>query len=92
MKEARDLLVEKHGIPTDYLRLRALPLCQEVLDFIDDQDRVYVIEMNRDGQLYQIISVDLPNCDTPLISLTHNDGMPLTATWIKNSILSQEDK
>jgi 2-oxoglutarate ferredoxin oxidoreductase subunit alpha len=92
MKEARDLLVEKHDIPTNYLRLRALPLCQEVLDFIDDQDRVYVIEMNRDGQLYQIISVDLPNCDTPLISLTHNDGMPLTATWIKNSILSQEDK
>jgi 2-oxoglutarate ferredoxin oxidoreductase subunit alpha len=92
IQEARDLLVEEHDVPTNYLRLRALPLCKEVVDFVGDHDRVYVIEMNRDGQLHQIISVEIPDCETQLISLTHNDGMPLTAAWIKNSILAEEYK
>lgn len=92
VQEARDILERENNFPTNYLRLRALPLCQEVVDFVRDHDRVYVIEMNRDGQLHQIISVDIPDCVTALVSLTHNDGLPLTAAWIKNSILAEESK
>jgi 2-oxoglutarate ferredoxin oxidoreductase subunit alpha len=91
VREARDCLVES-DIPTDYLQLRALPLCQEVIDFVRDHERVYIIEMNRDGQLHQIISLDIPECATSLISLTQNDGLPLTAAWVENSILAEERK
>jgi 2-oxoglutarate ferredoxin oxidoreductase subunit alpha len=89
VKEARDYLGNSN-LPTDYLRLRALPINKQVIDFIRNHERTYVIEMNRDGQLRQIISMDIPDCATSLISLTHNDGLPLTAAWIVDAILAEE--
>jgi len=91
VKEARDYLGNSN-LPTDYLRLRALPINQQVIDFIRNHERTYLIEMNRDGQLHQIISMDIPDCSTSLISLTHNDGLPLTATWIIDAIVAEEKK
>ena len=89
--EACDYL-EAEGTPVNYLRLRALPIQTEVLDFIDDHERVYVIEMNRDGQVHQILTIETPETCTKLISLTHNDGMQITANWVKESILAEESK
>jgi 2-oxoglutarate ferredoxin oxidoreductase subunit alpha len=89
--EACDYL-EADGIPVDYLRLRAIPISTEVLDFIDQHDRVYVVEMNRDGQLHQILSIETPETCTKLISLTHNDGLQITAKWVKEAILAEENK
>jgi 2-oxoglutarate ferredoxin oxidoreductase subunit alpha len=91
VQEARDYLAEQN-IPTDYLRLRALPLHQDVTTFVGNHERTYVIEMNRDGQLHQIISLEMPKLANTLISLTHNDGLPLTAAWIQNAILVEENK
>src|SRR5690606_1981952 len=48
--EARDYLAEQ-GIQTNYLRLRSLPITNEVKDFIFKHDSVYVIENTFDGQL-----------------------------------------
>ncbi|HQF45968.1 MAG TPA: 2-oxoacid:acceptor oxidoreductase subunit alpha [Anaerolineaceae bacterium] len=89
--EACDLL-EADGIPVDYLRLRALPVCQQVLDFIKDHDCVYVVEMNRDGQLQQILSLETPEHATRLKKVAHMDGFPLTAQWISSEIKAQEAK
>ena len=89
--EACDYL-EAEGTPVNYLRLRALPVQSEVLDFIDDHERVYVIEMNRDGQVHQILTIETPETGTKLISLPHNDGMQITANWVKESILAEESK
>jgi len=90
IQEARDYLLT-HNLPTDYLRMRALPLNHEIVDFIRDHERIYVIEMNRDGQLHQIISLDFPECVTSLLSLTQNDGLPLTAKWVENAIRAMEE-
>ena len=87
--EACDYL-EAQGLPVDYLRLRALPIDKEVDDFITAHKQVYVVEMNRDGQLHQILSVEVPDRCTKLISLTHNDGLQITANWIKDAILAEE--
>jgi len=89
IREARDFLASD-GIPTDYLRLRALPLTEEVISFVREHKRVYVIEMNRDGQLFQIILPEVPDCTLSLISLTHNDGLALTAAWVQGAIKSAE--
>jgi 2-oxoglutarate ferredoxin oxidoreductase subunit alpha len=89
IQEARDRLAAE-GTPSDYLRLRALPISDEVLDFFRDHDRVYVIEMNRDGQLRQILSTEITGCETTLVSLTHNDGLALTAAWIQAAIMVEE--
>jgi 2-oxoglutarate/2-oxoacid ferredoxin oxidoreductase subunit alpha len=89
VREALDYL-QAEELPVDYLRLRALPVGPEVRDFIYDHERVYVVEMNRDGQLHQIISLEVPGRAINLISLTQNDGLPLAASWIKGAILNEE--
>ena len=57
--EARDRLREA-GLEVNYLRVRALPLSPEIATFIQRHDRVYVVEQNRDGQLYGILRTELP--------------------------------
>ena len=89
--EACDRLEEK-GLPVDYMRLRALPVGTEVHDFIRSYDRVYIVEMNRDGQLHQILSLEAPDRANQLKKVALMDGLPLTAEWIYEQINAQEVK
>ncbi len=91
VEEARDLLA-KQGIKTDYLRIRSIPFHEEVKEFINDHDVNYVIELNRDGQLNQILIVNYPELSEKLIPTCKIDGLPLSAKWIVNQILGQEEK
>jgi 2-oxoglutarate/2-oxoacid ferredoxin oxidoreductase subunit alpha len=88
--EARDRLRES-GLEVDYLRVRALPLSPEVATFVKRHERVYVVEQNRDGQLYGILRAELP---THLIgrleSIRHYNGVPIDAHVIINPILEAE--
>ncbi len=88
--EARDVLSES-GIDVDYLRVRALPFSPEVAAFIARHDRVYVVEQNRDGQLYALLRAELP---THLIgrlhSLRHYNGVPIDAHTIIDPLLDAE--
>jgi len=89
--EARDWL-KKQGVETNYLRVRALPLEDDVMDFIQKHDRVYIVENNFDGQLYQIICMENPQDLTHVVSLPLGDGLPMTARWIVEQVLEQENK
>jgi len=89
IEEARHELVEK-GIPTDFLRVRAVPFSGKVGEFLRQHTRNYVVEMNRDGQLHQIISLDYPDQATKLVSLAYTDGLPLTAQRVSQAILAKE--
>lgn len=83
--EARDRLAAD-GLKSSFLRLRALPINSQVTDFIARYDRVYVVELNRDGQLHTILRSELPELATRLVSLSYLDGMPLTARWVVEAI------
>ncbi len=85
IEEARDLLVAE-GIPTDFMRLRALPIGPEVAEFVAGHDDVVVIEMNRDGQLKAILRDELPEHAAKLEPIAFLDGMPLTAAWVVERI------
>ncbi|GAC1656178.1 MAG: 2-oxoacid:acceptor oxidoreductase subunit alpha [Vulcanimicrobiaceae bacterium] len=88
--EARDILGH-HGIRTDYLRIRALPLAPEVSAFIERHERVYVVEQNRDGQLYGILRSELPvNLLERLKSVRHYNGVPIDASAIVDPLLEAE--
>ena len=89
IREARDRLAAA-GIPTSFLRLRALPINGEVEAFVARHERTYVIELNRDGQLHTILLAELPALATRLIPLAHLDGMPLTARWVVDALMAQE--
>lgn len=92
VEEARARLEREHGLKSDYLRLRALPFTSEVSEFIAAHERVYVVELNRDGQLRQLLSIKHPEHATRLIPVAFNDGLPPTAKWIWSAILEQEEK
>jgi 2-oxoglutarate ferredoxin oxidoreductase subunit alpha len=89
IEEARALLKEK-GIPTDFLRVRALPFTQPVKEFIREHQKVMVVEINRDGQLKQLLTLEEPEYATRLVQAAHMDGMPLTALWIRDQVMKQE--
>jgi 2-oxoglutarate ferredoxin oxidoreductase subunit alpha len=88
--EARDLLRER-GLYTDYMRVRALPFSPDVAAFVRRHERVYVVEQNRDGQLYQLLRAELPNhLISHLQSIRHYNGVPIDAHAIVDPLLAAE--
>ena len=85
VREARDLLL-KTGIQSDYLRIRSLPFGEEVGAFINRHDRIVVIDINRDGQLHQLLKMKFPLEAAKMVSLAHLDGLPLNARWVEEHI------
>ncbi len=87
VEEARSLL-SMRSMPTSFLRLRALPIGEEVQEFVEKHDIVYVLELNRDGQMHRILTIELPSLAEKLISASRADGLPMTANWILEQISS----
>jgi len=83
--EARDQLADE-GVATSFMRVRALPINDDVREFISRYEHIYVIELNRDGQMHKILQTELPEFAVRLISLAHLDGMPLTASWVAERV------
>jgi len=86
--EALDRL-KMEGLSTDYLRVRAVPFAPEVEIFIREHDAVYVIEMNTDGQMHKLLQLEVPDQAGKLHSLTHNNGLPLSARWVVEAVLDR---
>jgi 2-oxoglutarate ferredoxin oxidoreductase subunit alpha len=84
--ESRDRLRNNHGIETSYIRLRALPLGDEAAEFIAKYDRLYVVELNTDAQLHQLLQLHTPEHAVKLISVAYNDGLPLTPRYVTERI------
>jgi 2-oxoglutarate ferredoxin oxidoreductase subunit alpha len=91
--EARDQLRDEYHIEADYLRLKAYPFSREVHEFIEQHDRVYVIEQNRDAQMLSLIKLDIkPELVTRLRSIAHIHGLPLDARSVTDELISMEGK
>ena len=89
INEARDQLSNEHGIQTDFMRVRAFPFGPEVDEFVRKYDQIYVVEMNRDGQLHQLLTLAYPEKALNLKSVPFGDGMPASAKWVREGILAQ---
>ena len=91
--EALDQLQTDHGVKVDYLRLKAYPFTTEVHDFIATHQRVYVVDQNRDGQMFNLLKLDIPAEDmVGLRSVRHYNGLPIDARSVTDDIISQEGK
>jgi 2-oxoglutarate ferredoxin oxidoreductase subunit alpha len=89
INEARDIL-KKHNLHLNYMRIRAIPFTDEILKFIEDHEKVYIVEINRDGQMMQLLTIAYPALATRFIQVSHLDGLPLTANWIVDEIKQYE--
>ena len=91
--ESRDQLRDEYNIEIDYLRLKAYPFSREVHEFIEQHDRVYVVEQNRDAQMLCMIKLDIkPELVTRLRSIAHIHGLPLDARSVTDELTSMEGK
>jgi 2-oxoglutarate ferredoxin oxidoreductase subunit alpha len=85
MKEALDRLEEK-GVHLDTLRIRAFPFQDEVGEFIESHEQVFVVEQNRDAQMRTLLVNECGASPAKLIPVLHYDGTPITARFIAREI------
>jgi 2-oxoglutarate ferredoxin oxidoreductase subunit alpha len=85
--EALDRL-NAQDIRLDYCRVRAFPFGDEVRDFIERHDVVFVVEQNRDAQLRSLLMLDIHADPGKLVSLLHYNGIPLGAGFVVDGVLN----
>ena len=78
--------LEAQGLHLDTLRVRAFPFSEEVVEFINAHEQVFVIEQNRDAQMLKMIVNECALDPARLISILHYDGTPITARFITAAI------
>ena len=88
VKEALHRLKEKN-IGLNYCRVKAFPFNDDVKDFIDKHERVYVIEQNRDAQLRSLLILDADADPVKLVPMLHYDGMPINAEFVIDRVEEQ---
>jgi 2-oxoglutarate ferredoxin oxidoreductase subunit alpha len=89
--EARDLL-KNEGLNSDYCRIKAVPFTDTVTSYIKDHEKLFVVEINRDGQMCQLLEITYPEYAGRFVRVCHSDGLPLTARWIDITIRSLLEK
>ncbi len=80
------LKLEDEGHYVDTLRVRAFPFADEVVEFINNHEQVFVVEQNRDAQLMKLLVNECAVDPAHFISIVHYDGTPITARFIKAAV------
>ena len=86
-KEAEDLL-KQQCVEIDEMRIKAFPFGSEVEDFIKSHSKIFVIEQNRDAQMKTLLVNELQVNPNKFIEVLNIDGMPITAQFIADEILT----
>ena len=86
--EAVDYLQEE-GVYIDAMRVRSFPFNDDVEAFIDNHERTFVIEQNRDAQLRTLLMAEFEFGPDKLKSVLCFDGTPISARNIRKQILQQ---
>jgi 2-oxoglutarate ferredoxin oxidoreductase subunit alpha len=76
----------KSGLKINSLRLRAFPFQNEVIEFINEHETIFVIEQNRDAQLRTMLMTENAISPRKLQSILNFDGLPITADFITENI------
>lgn len=84
-EEALDILKENVK-PMDAMRLKSFPFNETVENFINNHEKIYVIEQNRDAQMKSLLTIELGINPSKLISVLNYDGTPITADMILKGI------
>ena len=89
--EALDRL-RKQNVNLNYCRVKAFPFSDEIRNFIDQHEVVYVVEQNRDAQLRSLLMLDIDADQRKLVSILHYNGIPLYAGFVVEGVLNEISK
>ena len=88
-----DDMLEENGLSISTCRVRALPYHSEVQSFIERHERIIVLEINRDGQLFGILRKELPvHLLSKIHSVAYSDGLPPRAKVYSDMIIDTLDE
>jgi 2-oxoglutarate ferredoxin oxidoreductase subunit alpha len=85
VREAMDAL-QRRGIQVDYLRMRGFPFGEEVENFLQQHQQIFVIEQNRDAQLKSLLLLETAVEKSKLISILHYSGMPMSSQCVIDGV------
>jgi 2-oxoglutarate ferredoxin oxidoreductase subunit alpha len=89
--ESMDQLKREYDMPVSYYRLRAIPFSQDLIEFLERHDRVYVVEQNRDGQMEMLVKLELPaELVKKVRSIRHYSGIPIDARFVTDELVAAE--
>jgi 2-oxoglutarate/2-oxoacid ferredoxin oxidoreductase subunit alpha len=88
VREALDVL-DRQGTPADYMRIRAFPFSESVVEFLDSHEFCFVVEQNRDAQLRSLLTLETPVPKEKLKSVLIYGGFPLSSSSVVKGILEQ---
>ena len=84
--EALTHLYRLHGVSLDSLGIKAYPFSDNIGEFIEEHDYVFVVEQNRDAQMRSLLINEYDFDPERLVRLLHYDGSPITARYIRHKI------
>jgi 2-oxoglutarate ferredoxin oxidoreductase subunit alpha len=89
--ESLDQLTREYNMALSYYRLRALPFTNDLLEFFEKHDRVYIVEQNRDAQMAALIKLELPpRLVGKVRSILHYSGIPIDARFVTDAVVAAE--
>ncbi len=88
--EALDQL-EAAGHSANDLRILAFPFSDEVLEFIEQHDQIFVVEQNRDAQMKTLLVNELEVAPRSLNTILQFNGDPISARMIRAGIEEKLD-
>ena len=93
MPEALEQL-SADGITIDTCRIRAFPFGDEVAEFVDSHELIFVVEQNRDAQMRKLLINENEFSPQKLVAVTYYAGLSISADFIYGEILKyyQENK
>jgi 2-oxoglutarate ferredoxin oxidoreductase subunit alpha len=89
--EAMDLL-QKDGIPLDYMRVRGFPFGGDVRKFVEAHDVTFVVEQNRDAQLRSLLLLETGVHVEKLESVRYYGGFPMSAQHIITGVKGRVER
>ena len=90
LQESRHQLRSERNVETSYLRLRALPFTDDLKTFVANHDHIYVVEQNRDGQMADLIRLEVGEDQKKIRKILHYTGLPCDARSVTDAVLQME--
>jgi 2-oxoglutarate ferredoxin oxidoreductase subunit alpha len=88
VREAVDAL-EARGVVADYMRVRGFPFVEQVRLFVEEHDRCFVVEQNRDAQLRSLISIETGVAIEKMSPVLAYGGFPLSAQFVVDTVIDK---
>jgi 2-oxoglutarate ferredoxin oxidoreductase subunit alpha len=85
INEAIDRLA-RDGIQVNYCRIRAFPFTRKVQRFLEQHERIFVVEQNRDAQLKSLLALELDYPKRQMHSILSYGGLPMDCRCVIDAV------